>query len=115
MSRALVEKPARNCAEVGGDVRGVGQELGEGVVAGVVELPAGGLVEQRFPGAFGPVGVFVGGGEDVGLGVGQHAIKATQHRHRQHDLAVLVRPVRAAQRIVGNGEDQAGHVGDAAH
>jgi hypothetical protein len=38
-------------------------------------------------------------GDDLGLGPGEDAVEAPQHRHRQHHALVLRRAVRAAQQV----------------
>jgi hypothetical protein len=87
-----------------GEAIGVGLELFEVVLAGVVELLAGGLLKHfvdvagalalQLPTLF----------EDLGFGVVEDAVEAAEHGHGEHDLAVFGRAVGAAEQI--------GHVPD---
>ena len=86
--------------EIGGQRRGVGQELGERVAAGVVEGEPG-LAAQD---GVGHVGVCLVGGADVVLGGLEGTLKAAQDDHGKDDVAVLVGLVGAAQRV-GDAED----------
>ena len=82
---------------------GVGQQVGEGVVRGVVERPAGGLLDLDLE----PVRVVVLRRQlahrlPVGL---EDAVEASQDREREDHVAVLVGAV-GAPKLVGDRPDE---------
>ena len=85
--------------QVGGDVVRVALQLGEGEPARVVERHAGNPAQDRVRplelAALEALELV----EDFVLGRFQHAVEPSQDGHREHDVLVLVRPVRAAQQL----------------
>ena len=83
--------------EVGRQVVGFAFEPFEIVLAGVVELLAGGflehLVEVAGALAFELLGLF----EKPGFGIGEDTVQAAEYGHGEHDLAIFGRAVGAAE------------------
>ena len=100
--------------KVGGDVVGIALELLEGEPARVVKRLAGRLVEDGLDVLDLPVLQALELCEDGGLGGFEHAVEAAEDRHRQHDVLVLVRPVRPPEEI-RHRPDEVGLVVEVVH
>ena len=83
---------------------GVGQQVGERVIRGIVERPPGGLGDLDLE----PVWIVILLGQlPHGVAIGlKHAIQASQDRERKNHIAVLVGAIGAAE-LIGDRPDEA--------
>ena len=96
--------------EVGRELVGVVEELGQVQPRQVVEGAAGDLLEQTADDRLGLDLDARVRGEDLGLGRRQQAVETAQHRQGQDDLAVLVALVGPAQQVA-DAPDEVGELG----
>ena len=85
--------------QVLGQTFGIGQEFGEIVLAGVVELLPGGAAEHFIDDGRVLALAFLVLFEDLGFGGFENAIEAAEDGHGEHDFAIFGRAVGAAKKV----------------